>query len=150
MTFAEKAEQELAKIMTKYRHGGTFKKMEQSHQGEHMVIRFLERHEEATSPKHLAEKLNLSSARIAALLNSLEKKGLIERNMDPQDRRRVSVTLTVAGKEIARREKKKFQDRVVNSFTAMGEEHTQQFLELLNEFISYSGKECRKEEGEQS
>lgn len=39
------------------------------------MIKFLARYGEPTSPKHLAESLNLSSARIAVVLGSLEKKG---------------------------------------------------------------------------
>lgn len=149
MTFAEEAGRELEQLMAKHHKDGPFKKIEQSHQGEKMVIKFLDFHNDTTSPKHLAEKLNLSSARIAALLNTLEKKGQITRSMDPNDRRRVSVTLTQAGKEIALAEKEKLKQRAISIFNKMGEEDTTKFMELLTIFIGYSHQTLAEEEGDQ-
>ena len=43
--------------------------------------------------------LELSTARIAAMLNNLERKGAITRARDKADRRRVVVRLTAQGRE---------------------------------------------------
>jgi len=149
MTFAEEAEQELIRVMVKHRHGA-FSRIEKSHQGEVMVIKYLDALNEATSPKQLAEALNLSSARIAALLGTLEKKGLVIRNMDPNDRRRISVNLTECGKTAAKTEKKEMREKVIKIFNQMGEEDTVKFVELVTKFVDYSQKLSVKEEGDHS
>lgn len=148
MTFAEEAERELVRLMVENRHGA-FSKIEKSHQGEIMVIKFLNLLKEPTSPKHLAESLNLSSARIAALLGSLEKKGQIARHMDPNDRRRIHVTLTPCGKKAVNADKKEMHDKIIKIFNQMGEEDTAKFMELITKFVNYSRKLSEKEEGDQ-
>lgn len=148
MGFAEDAERELIRLMVENRHGA-FSKIEKSHQGETMVIKFLDILGEPTSPKHIAEALNLSSARIAVLLGSLEKKGQVVRNMDPDDRRRINVTLTECGKKQANAEKKEMSDKMIKIFNQMGKEDTVKFVELMTKFIDYSHKLSVKEEGDQ-
>lgn len=49
------------------------------------------------NPKSLAAKLDLESSSMTGLLDRLEKKGLIERRPDPDDRRGVLIFLTPQG-----------------------------------------------------
>jgi len=148
MSFAEEAEQELIRLIVQNRDGA-FSRLEKSNKGENVVLKFLSRMDAPTSPKHLAESLNLSSARIAVVLGGLEKKGQIIRNMDPTDRRRILVILTDKGKKAAKAEKKEMCDRMIRVFECMGEEDTKRFIELTAKFIDYSRKLSLKEEGDQ-
>ncbi|MBM7712421.1 MarR family winged helix-turn-helix transcriptional regulator [Enterococcus xiangfangensis] len=148
MTFAEDAEHELTQMMVKNRHGA-FSKIEKSSKGANIVIKVLDRLEEPTNPKYLAEALNLSTARIAAVLGNLEKRGLILRTMDPDDRRRINVSLTESGKKIAKAEKQEMRNKVVRVFEMMGEEDTRKYLELTAKFISYSKKISMEGESDQ-
>ncbi len=50
-----------------------------------------------TSPSDLADRLGLSRGALSARLSPLEDDGLLVRRVDPDDRRRVHVTLTDAG-----------------------------------------------------
>lgn len=47
----------------------------------------------------IARGVSLSQATVASVLHRLEKKDLLRRDRDPQDRRVVSISLTQAGKE---------------------------------------------------
>ncbi len=65
--------------------------------GELFVLNYLASHETTVHPKELSEKLSVSTARIASLLNHMEEKGYIRRDPDPEDNRQVYVVLTDDG-----------------------------------------------------
>lgn len=54
----------------------------------------------ANEPGMLARELELSPSRLSRILESLEQRGLLERNTSPADRRSVSLNLTAAGQEV--------------------------------------------------
>lgn len=70
--------------------------MSRDSKGEPFIIRELE-FKGAQTPSQLATALKVTSGRISTLLAALEKKGLIEREVDPNDRRIVHVNLTEQG-----------------------------------------------------
>jgi DNA-binding MarR family transcriptional regulator len=53
---------------------------------------------EAINPSTLADKLGVTRATMTGLLDGLRKKGLIERQIHPEDRRKVGVLLTDSGR----------------------------------------------------
>lgn len=52
------------------------------------------------TPSQLASSLKASSGRISTVLAALEKKGLITRDINPDDRRIIRVNLTDAGRAV--------------------------------------------------
>jgi DNA-binding MarR family transcriptional regulator len=67
-------------------------------QSEGMVMRHLVQHASAT-PSQIAAATGLQRTNVSPVLRDLEEKGLIERHVDPQDRRGVSVHRTRRGAE---------------------------------------------------
>ena len=67
--------------------------------GELFVLNYLAYHGSNVHPKELSEKMAVSSARIASLLNHLEKKQLIQRYVDQHDNRQIIVVLTELGRQ---------------------------------------------------
>ena len=65
--------------------------------GEWFVLNYLMGHAGLVHPKDLSKGLVVSTARIAALLNHMEEQGLVTRNADPEDNRKILVYLTDAG-----------------------------------------------------
>ncbi|WP_019240955.1 MULTISPECIES: MarR family winged helix-turn-helix transcriptional regulator [Bacillus] len=53
-----------------------------------------------TSASHLAEKLNLKAASITYLVDSLEKRGLLVRKENPEDRRSHLIEVTAEGASV--------------------------------------------------
>ena len=51
--------------------------------------------------KNLAERLNIDSSAITGLVDRLEKESLVERRVDPKDRRSFSIFLTNKGGNLA-------------------------------------------------
>jgi DNA-binding MarR family transcriptional regulator len=55
---------------------------------------------EAINPSNLAGKLGVTRATMTGLLGGLRKEGLIERQIHPEDRRKVGVSLTAHGRRV--------------------------------------------------
>ncbi len=65
------------------------------------ILRFL-RHSPGISQQELARKLEMHASRLVAVIDQLEKRGLIVRQANAQDRRIYSLQLTDAGDEMLR------------------------------------------------
>lgn len=52
------------------------------------------------SPTTIAERLLVTTASMTSLLDTLERRGLLTRSPDPDDRRKVLVTLTEDGRQV--------------------------------------------------
>lgn len=69
----------------------------------------------------VAETARLSQATVTAILDRLEERGLVQRERDPGDRRRVSVELTEAGREILAATPDVLQNRFVARFDRLAD-----------------------------
>lgn len=56
---------------------------------------------EGSSVKDIAARLQLDSSAITGLIDRLAKEGLVERVLDPDDRRSLKILLTFRGRELA-------------------------------------------------
>ncbi len=65
--------------------------------GELFVLNYMSTHGSVIHPKELSQKMSVSTARIASLLNHMEEKGYIRREPDPADNRQTLVVLTEKG-----------------------------------------------------
>lgn len=83
------------------------------------------------SPTAIAERLIVTTASVTSLLDTLERRGLVERRPDPTDRRRLLIVLTQDGKAIV----DQFLPEVVALQTAalatLTEAQRRQLVELL-------------------
>lgn len=80
----------------------------------------------------LSEKLNVTTARIARILNSLESKQYIRRKNDRTDRRKIFVTITKKGKELADSTKKEIMDKIVQVIQEVGYDEIQTYISLFS------------------
>ncbi|QQO77844.1 MarR family winged helix-turn-helix transcriptional regulator [Actinomyces sp. HMT897] len=83
------------------------------------------------TPGDLAAALSLSSARVANILKSLERKGQVERIHDTVDRRRVLVRLTPAGQTEVRRRGEEVLTSTTCLLTALGPEDGRAAVRIL-------------------
>lgn len=83
----------------------------------------------------LAKGLRLSSGRVAIALKSLERKGLVRREEDAKDRRKVVVNATPAGKKIATKQKEQALMELVNMFDYLGEDDTKELIRLYDRLL---------------
>lgn len=99
--------------------------------GEIHVLIMLMKSGESLSPGFISREAGVSTARVAALLNSLEKKGMIVRTPSPEDRRMLSVSLTDHGREYVESKREKLISHRIRVLKAMGEEDAERFISLL-------------------
>lgn len=99
-------------------------------QGEAAVMRLLMRQGRSLTPGEVSRLLGMTSSRIAAVLNALEKKGLVLRETDARDRRRVQVTLTQEGRVFCEHKQRCAVGDLSALLAKLGEEDAAHFVRL--------------------
>jgi len=134
---------ELAKefLQNMYRFGkiGHRKKIDDTMRGEAFVIGYISKQGGGVLPGEISGEMGISSARIAAVLNALENKGLVTRRIDRGDRRKILVDLTAAGREAAKRYEIMALDGAVRMLEALGERDARDFVRILAKLADSSG-----------
>ena len=134
--------QEYLVLMQKIVSNAPFNQVQEYSRGEMMILRYLELKEgedasEPVTPGDMSQALGLTTARIANVLKSLERKGLVERVHDTEDRRRVFVMLTDEGREFTRRKTEQVVSGAEEFILHMGEEDASELIRLLGRMVSY-------------
>jgi DNA-binding MarR family transcriptional regulator len=104
--------------------------------GENCVLSYLYWHE-AASPGDISRAMNVSSARITTVMNVLENRGLLQRTVDRNDRRKINAKLTPKGREYIGG----IYDQLHTHGNAMadflGAEDVAEVIRLLNRVVSF-------------
>jgi len=79
--------------------------------------------------------LCISKAGVSKMLDVLEKKGYIARDIDKNNRRALIVTLTQSGREVLGDLENHTDQLFVNIIEQLGRHQTEQFVELANKFV---------------
>ena len=127
---------EYMEVLFQMRNRKASKKITDSMHGEHVMLSYLSHHDGIGIPSEISSELGVSTARIAATLNSLETKGLITRRIDEQDRRRILVELTALGKEKESNHAKRIMGVMVHMLEDLGEHDAVEFLRILKKLSS--------------
>lgn len=111
-----------------------------SAKGELFALTYLYEKDAVALPSEISAAMNVSTARIATLLNNLESRGLIRRMADKHDRRRVDVSLTKAGAKLVEERRGKIYGRISELVEALGEKDTLDYLRITERIIDFSNK----------
>lgn len=104
--------------------------------GELFVLNYLMTHEKIVHPKELSEKMAVTTARIASLLNHMEEKQLVERCPDPEDNRQIIVRLTDAGRDAIRKARMEALRLVTAMLEDLGEEDARNYIRIQKKIWS--------------
>ncbi len=102
-----------------------------SMKGEAFLLMYLWKKQDCATPGELGKAMRTSSARVAAALNNLERKGQILRKTDEKDRRKIRVELTPKGAEQAREWQQMPIRMVTRLMEELGEADAQQMLHIM-------------------
>ena len=123
-----------------FRHG-PHKLIGKNARGECFVLRCLARSKAPLLPSDLSEQSHASTARIAVVLNTLEKKGLISRATDPTDRRRILVSLTNVGQEYVAVVRTQLREDMKHLLEELGEQDAREYLRITKRILQISQEE---------
>jgi len=92
----------------------------------------------------LSSRLGMTTSRVAAVLGSLEKKGLLERENDEVDRRRVLVSLTQAGDALCEKRRQHFMKKILMLLSMLGDD-APEFVRLLGRVFEITSTDAFKQ-----
>lgn len=106
-----------------------------SHIMELYVLMLLSEQDEAHKvyAMDIQNKLSASKAAVSGLLSSLEKRGYIKREIEPENRRKVSLSLTDKGKAELEVCREPFNDLIVEILEDLGYENAHALMERLEQ-----------------
>lgn len=104
--------------------------------GELLALGYLIEHHNHAYPKDLSREMLSSTARIAAMLNNLEKKGLITRQVDPKDNRQIVVSLTPEGIKTCCNYQDQLKQQIIYLFEQLGPEDAKEYLRLQKKVLA--------------
>ncbi|MDR0778412.1 MAG: winged helix DNA-binding protein [Methanomassiliicoccaceae archaeon] len=104
--------------------------VEEGVRGEAFVLNCIKECKEGIVPGNISDNAGLSSARVAAVLNALENKEMITREIDNGDRRRIIVKLTQKGTERAEEQERKYVEAMENILRLLGEDDAREYVRL--------------------
>ena len=119
----------LMKLNRPRRYGGFTK-------GEMCILNYLADQTDPVLPGALAAMMEVSTARIAALLRQLEEKDWIRRSVDAADRRCVLVSITDAGRSVVLARKCELGEYFAQILDRLGEEDAREGLRILGRIMS--------------
>ncbi len=110
--------------------------------GEYLALSFLLMKGEKSCPSELRDRMGVTSARIAAMLKHLEQKGWVKRSADPDDERRVIVSLTGDGRAMINEWRSEALGRVAAALGALGEEEAREYVRLQQKLLDAVKDDC--------
>ena len=129
MCYAELAAEFLNKMQSLHKVKSQ-KNITEAFQGEAFVIDYIARHGGNVLPGEIGQEMDVSTARIATALNSLEKKGLITRQIDRHDRRKILVGITQEGKDLAKKHRQAVMGVVTKMLELLGEHDAKEYVRI--------------------
>ena len=120
-----------------YRSRGHQKRFDGNMQGEAYAMSYIFRQSGTVLPSDISSEMNISSARVAVILNNLESKGFLTRQIDKSDRRRILVELTQEGQEFAKEHYKNainFAERILK---LLGEHDAKELVRIISRLAEF-------------
>lgn len=93
----------------------------------------------------IQEKLQITKPAVSYILNTLEKKCYISREIDPRDRRKITIAATLEGKAVVRQSLRARNDMWEKLLAQYGEENMRHLIALLTRLADVFGAmQCEK------
>ena len=128
-------------VMHQLHRGNPQKHINDSMHGENFVLFYIFEHEGNVIPSDISKAMEITSARIAAILNSLDKKGLTSRRIDAEDRRRILIDLTDAGREHVKNQNHIRMSSLVDMLQYLGEDDAKAYIRIIKKLADKNSED---------
>ena len=132
--------QELLNKMRFCRPKAFFGRIDESQRGIGFVLVYLDNSNHEVLAGELAREMNVSTARIAALLKSMEKNELIIRQRSALDARSIVVKITNAGTDYVKQLKERILSEMEILIEKVGKKDLEEFVRISNMIRSALGE----------
>ena len=122
---------ELMETMNQYKKRNMHKQINEAMHGEIFTLYYINKHKGNVIPSDISNEIGISTARVAATLNSLENKKMVTRTIDSSDRRRILVAMTPAGKKEIEKHIKRITDITINMLCYLGEDDAKEYVRIM-------------------
>lgn len=107
--------------------------------GENFVLEYLSKNGGSLNPKQISSALSVSSARIAAIVNQLETKGFVERDVDSDDSRQTIIRLMPKGIRQQKENESAYEALIVKFLKALGPEDARDYVRIQKRIADIFG-----------
>ena len=136
---------EMIRLLDEHPHAARDNRFSAIMCGEMAVMRLLHSGaKQKMTAGELSSRLGMTTSRVAAVLGSLEKKGLLERENDEVDRRRVLVSLTQAGNALCEKRRQHFMKKISMLLSMLGDD-APEFVRLLGRVFEITSTDAFKQ-----
>ena len=87
------------------------------------------------NPSEISSRQGVSRNTMSAFIRSLEEEGMVERRLDPQDRRRFNISLTETGRDVVKQHMRTHLKSVDERFSALDDDEQLLLLTLLRKLV---------------
>lgn len=134
----ERLARDFWEVMYQMRRRNVQKQVSDSVHGENFALSYISEHEGNVIPSDISNAMGTTSARIAAVLNRLEGKGLVSRRIDAEDRRRIIIDLTAAGRERVHKHHQKMMTHITKMLEYLGEDDAKEYIRIMKKLAAKS------------
>ena len=93
----------------------------------------------------IQKKLHISKPAVSYILNTLEKKNYITREIDPEDRRKIAINATPQGQAAAEESSLRYDRAWRELLSGFGEDNMQHLIQLLTLLNEHCESFCSEE-----
>lgn len=140
MTYEEMT-QTLMDIMPTLRSHESVQQLSNVTAGEFAALSYLAGEHNGATAGELTSAIRVGSSRTTAILQSMEKKGLLKRESDPDDGRRVLAFLTEKGAALEKTQRELAMNGLCNLLKYLGETDAESLLRILKRVLDYQNPE---------
>ncbi|MCD8095322.1 MAG: MarR family transcriptional regulator [Ruminococcus sp.] len=139
MDYEKSAEELMNYMVLGEEHGRLIHhKLSELAHGELAVLRYLSEEKNGANAKDLSKRFKVNTSRTTAILNSLEKKKLIDRVRDKHDKRCIHVYIKPEGTLYERRLRRHYIKQAAMLLEEIGEEDTKNYIKILRHILEIS------------
>ena len=93
------------------------------------------------NPSEISHRQGVSRNTMSSFIRSLEEEGMVERRLDPKDRRRFNISLTETGRDVVKQHMRTHLKHIDERFSSLNDDEQIELLTLLRKLVSEANSE---------